>query len=384
VGERQGALEGLGIIMQVDSAPEVANQALVNPTFWSGKRVFVTGHTGFKGGWLSLWLASMGAKVTGYALAPNTTPNFFEVAEIKGVVEKSHIADIRDLDNLQKAMVEARSEIVIHLAAQPLVRYSYLNPVETYATNVMGTVHILESIRSLDSVRAAVIVTTDKCYENKEWAWGYRENEPMGGHDPYSNSKGCAELVTSAYRQSYFSPEKYSQHRVAIASARAGNVIGGGDWSEDRLIPDAIKAFEAKEALIIRNPLATRPWQHVLEPLSGYLVLAQALYQEGATFDGGWNFGPRDDDARTVQEVINLLITNWGSVASWTQDQSEQPHEAHSLKLDCSKARQYLNWVPKWNLEKAIENITQWEQAYHQKNNMREMSLKQIANYQNT
>ena len=237
------------------SNPEVGYRASVNPFFWNGKRVFLTGHTGFKGGWLSLWLSSMGSKVTGYALAPNTIPSFFEAAKVEGNLERSHIA------------------------AQPLVRYSYANPVETYATNVMGTVHVLESIRALDCVRAAVVVTTDKCYENKEWEWGYRENEPMGGHDPYSNSKGCAELVTSAYRQSYFAPEKYAQHGVAIASARAGNVIGGGDWSEDRLIPDAIKAFEANEPLLIRNPLAIRPWQHVLEPLSGYLVLAQALYQ---------------------------------------------------------------------------------------------------------
>jgi len=377
-------MESLGIKMFVQSTPEVACQATVNPKFWNGKRVFLTGHTGFKGGWLSLWLASMGAKVTGYALAPNTTPNFFEVAKVEGDLEQSHIADIRDLEKLQKAMADAKPEIVIHMAAQPLVRYSYANPVETYATNVMGTVHVLESIRSLNCLRAAVIVTTDKCYENKEWAWGYRENEPMGGHDPYSNSKGCAELVTSAYRQSYFAPEKYDQHKVAIASARAGNVIGGGDWSEDRLIPDAIKAFEAKESLMIRNPLATRPWQHVLEPLSGYLVLAQALYQEGAKLDGGWNFGPRDEDSRPVQEVINLLIKNWGSAASWTQDQSEQPHEAHSLKLDCSKAWQYLHWAPKWRLEQAIHNITDWQQAYQQHDNMHKMSLQQIISYQNS
>ena len=356
--------------------------ARVDPSFWNGKHVFLTGHTGFKGGWLSLWLASMGAKVTGYALAPNTIPSFFEVAKVADDLEQSHIADIRDLEKLQKAMADANPEIVIHMAAQPLVRYSYANPVETYATNVMGTVHVLECIRALSSVRAAVIVTTDKCYENKEWAWGYRENEPMGGHDPYSNSKGCAELVTSAYRDSYFSANTYSQHQVAIASARAGNVIGGGDWSDDRLIPDAIKAFEANEALVIRNPLATRPWQHVLEPLSGYLVLAQALYQEGAKFDGGWNFGPRDDDARSVQEVINLLIENWGSGASWTQDQSEQPHEAHSLKLDCSKARQYLNWLPRWSLEQAIQNITQWQHAHQKQGNMHAMSLQQIASYQ--
>lgn len=376
-------MEGLGISVSALSNPEVAHRASVDPSFWKGKRVFLTGHTGFKGGWLSLWLSSMGAKVTGYALAPNTKSNFFEVAKVAEDLEQSHIADIRDLEQLQKAVANAKPEIIIHMAAQPLVRYSYLNPVETYATNVMGTVHVLESIRNVDSIRAAVIVTTDKCYENKEWAWGYRENEPMGGYDPYSNSKGCAELATSAYRQSYFPAEKYTKHQVAIASARAGNVIGGGDWSGDRLIPDAIKAFEANETLIIRNPLATRPWQHVLEPLSGYLVLAQALYQEGAKFDGAWNFGPRDEDARTVQEVINLLIKNWGSVASWTQDQSEQPHEAHSLKLDCSKARQYLNWTPRWSLEQAVESITQWQRIHQQNGDMRAISLQQISKYQN-
>lgn len=373
-----------GYSVSASSNREAAHRASVDPSFWKNKHVFLTGHTGFKGGWLSLWLSSMGAKVTGYALAPNTNPNFFEVAKVADDLEQSHIADIRDLGELQKAIADAKPEIIIHMAAQPLVRYSYTNPVETYATNVMGTVHVLESIRHVDSVRAAVIVTTDKCYENKEWAWGYRENEPMGGYDPYSNSKGCAELVTSAYRQSYFPVEKYLKHQVAIASARAGNVIGGGDWSEDRLIPDAIKAFEAKESLVIRNPLATRPWQHVLEPLSGYLVLAQALYEEGAKFDGAWNFGPRDDDARAVQEVINLLIKNWGSVANWTQDQREQPHEAHSLKLDCSKARQYLNWTPRWNLEQAIENIAQWHHAYQKQSNLREISLQQISKYQNS
>ena len=367
--------------MSASSSPKVSQRGVVDPIFWNGKRVFLTGHTGFKGGWLSLWLTSMGAKVVGYALAPNTTPNFFDVAKVADDFEQSYIADVRDLEKLRNVMADAKPEIVIHMAAQPLVRYSYANPVETHEVNVMGTVHVLESIRALDCVRSAVIVTTDKCYENKEWAWGYRESEPMGGHDPYSSSKGCAELVTASYRQSYFSPEKYSKHKVAIASARAGNVIGGGDWSEDRLIPDAIKAFEAKEPLVIRNPLATRPWQHVLEPLSGYLVLAQALYQGGAQFDGGWNFGPRDDDARTVQEVINLLIQNWGSLASWTQDQGEQPHEAHALKLDISKARQYLCWTPRWCLEQAIEKIVHWQQAFQNQSNMHEISLKQIANY---
>jgi len=360
---------------------ETAKSASVDPDFWGGRRVFLTGHTGFKGGWLSLWLCSMGAKVTGYALSPNTAPNFFEVAKVVDDLEQSHIADIRNLEKLQKAIVDAKPEIVIHMAAQPLVRYSYLSPVETYATNVMGTVHVLESIRHVDSVRAVVIVTTDKCYENKEWVWGYRENEPMGGYDPYSNSKGCAELVTSAYRQSYFSPEKYAQHKVAIASARAGNVIGGGDWSEDRLIPDAIKAFEAKQALVIRNPLATRPWQHVLEPLSGYLILAQALYEQGPIYDGGWNFGPRDEDARSVQDVINLLIKNWGSIASWQQDHTEQPYESHALKLDISKAYQYLRWTPKWSLEQAVEKIVQWQMGLRDNMDMRALSLGQIKFY---
>ncbi len=356
--------------------------ACVDPFFWKGKKVFLTGHTGFKGSWISLWLSSMGAKVTGFALAPNTTPSLFKVAGVESLLESSLIADIRDLTVLQTAMTQAQPEIVIHMAAQPLVRYSYANPVETYATNVMGTVHVLESIRTLDCVRAAVVVTTDKCYENNDWAWGYRENDPVGGYDPYSNSKGCAELVVSAYRQSYFSPDQFKKHKVAIASARAGNVIGGGDWSDDRLIPDAIEAFESQKPLVIRNPLATRPWQHVLEPLSGYLVLSQALYQEGAKYDGAWNFGPKDEDTRPVQEVINLLIQHWGQSASWKQDDGVQPHEAHSLKLDCSKARQYLGWMPKLNLEQAVEHIVQWQSAHQRQADMQAFSLQQINSYQ--
>jgi CDP-glucose 4,6-dehydratase len=352
--------------------------AHVDPVFWKGKNVFLTGHTGFKGSWLSLWLSSMGAKVTGYALAPNTTPNLFEVLAIDCLIEKSHIADIRNLEGLQKTMSEAKPDVVIHMAAQPLVRYSYVNPVETYATNVMGTVHVLEGARTIDSVRATVVVTTDKCYENKEWLWGYRENEPMGGFDPYSNSKGCAELVTSAYRQSYFSD---SNSTNKIASARAGNVIGGGDWSEDRLIPDAIKAFEANKPLMIRNPLATRPWQHVLEPLSGYLILAQALYEQGSSFASGWNFGPRDEDTRAVQEVVDLLISGWGNSARWEKEGSEQPHEANLLKLDCSKARTQLGWIPQWNLETATQKIVEWQKAYQVKENMQELSLAQINHY---
>ena len=354
--------------------------AHVDSVFWKGKKVFLTGHTGFKGSWLSLWLASMGAKVTGYALAPNTAPNLFDVLVIDSLIEKSHIEDIRDLVSLQKAMAEAKPDVVIHMAAQPLVRYSYANPVETYATNVMGTVHVLEGTRAIDAVRATVVVTTDKCYENKEWVWGYRENEPMGGYDPYSNSKGCAELVTSAYRQSFFSN---SNSMNKIGSARAGNVIGGGDWSEDRLIPDAIKAFEMNLPLMIRNPLATRPWQHVLEPLSGYLILAQALYERGSAFASGWNFGPRDEDTRSVQEVIDLLISQWDGSAIWEQEGAEQPHEAQLLKLDCSKARTQLGWVPKWGLETATQKIVDWHKAFQEKENMQEVSLSQISEFQN-
>lgn len=353
----------------------------VDPLFWKGKRVFLTGHTGFKGGWLSLWLSSMGAKVTGYAMAPNTTPNLFDVLAVDSLIEKSHIADIRDLEILQKAMLEAQPDILIHMAAQPLVRYSYESPVETYATNVMGTVHVLDAARKIGSIRATVVVTTDKCYENREWHWGYRENEAMGGHDPYSNSKGCAELVTSAYRNSFFSPQK-SQN--AVASARAGNVIGGGDWSLDRLIPDAIKAFEAGESLMIRNPFATRPWQHVLEPLSGYLILCQALYQDGYSFASGWNFGPQDDDTRSVQEVIDLMISQWNGAARWEKEGSEQPHEAQLLKLDCSKARQKLGWVPKWDLPMAIENIVEWQKSFQGNSNMQQISLAQINRYTNS
>ena len=350
----------------------------VNPQFWKNKSVFLTGHTGFKGGWLSLWLNSMGAKVIGYALAPNTTPNLFDVLAIDSLIEKSHIADIRNLATLQKAMLEARPDIVIHMAAQPLVRYSYANPVETYATNVMGTVHVLESTRTIESVGATVVVTTDKCYENREREAGYREDEAMGGFDPYSSSKGCAELVTSAYRQSYFS-KSVNQ----VASARAGNVIGGGDWSQDRLIPDAIKAFEANQPLMIRNPLATRPWQHVLEPLSGYLVLAQALYEQGSAFASAWNFGPRDEDNRMVKEVIDLLISDWGSSARWEKEGAEQPHEANLLKLDCSKAHTQLDWTPKWGLEIAVQKIVEWQKAYQQKQNMQAISLAQINQYKN-
>lgn len=355
----------------------------MTPYFWRGKRVFLTGHTGFKGSWLTLWLQSMGAEVTGYSLQPPTNPSLFEVADVaKGI--NSVIADIRDLPTLQKAMLAANPEIVIHMAAQPLVRLSYEEPVQTYATNVMGTVHLLESIRHTISVKAAVVVTSDKCYENKEWPWGYREDEPMGGYDPYSNSKGCAELVTAAYRNSYFtsSPKRLlPSPAVAIATVRAGNVIGGGDWAADRLVSDILRAFEQDHKVLIRNPHAIRPWQHVLEPLSGYLTLAQSLYNEGQAYSEGWNFGPRDDDARSVQWIVEYMASCWGKGASWQQDTCNHPHEANYLKIDISKAKSHLGWQPRWRLATALEKVIAWHQAYLLDVDMREFTLNQIKNY---
>ncbi len=352
----------------------------VNPSFWKNKRVLLTGHTGFKGSWLSLWLQSMGAQVVGYALAPPTNPSLFEVAGVSKNMT-SVIGDIRDFENLRKVFLSHQPEIVIHMAAQPLVRYSYIAPVETYSTNVMGTVNLLEAVRNTNSVRAVVNVTSDKCYENKEWAWGYRENEAMGGFDPYSNSKGCAELVTAAYRNSYFHIDKYQTHGVAIASGRAGNVIGGGDWAEDRLIPDIMRAITQGNAVNIRNPHSIRPWQHVLEPLSGYLILAQKLFEEGVNYAEGWNFGPSDEDARPVQWIVELLTKSWGNGASWTLDGSEHPHEACYLKLDCSKAKARLGWQPRWHLEDTIKAIIEWHQAHARGDDMRSLTLRQIDAY---
>lgn len=355
----------------------------VNPSFWKGKHVLLTGHTGFKGSWLSLWLQSMGAQVVGYALNPPTDPSLFETAEVaKGMT--SIIGDIRDLEHLSRVFAEHQPEIVIHMAAQPLVRYSYIEPVETYSTNVMGTVNLLEAVRSTKCVKAVVNVTTDKCYENREWAWGYRENEAMGGYDPYSSSKGCAELVTAAYRNSYFHPEKYKEHGVAIASARAGNVIGGGDWADDRLIPDIMRAISASEPVNIRNPHAIRPWQHVLESLAGYLVLAQKLCEEGAACAEGWNFGPNDEDAKPVQWIVEKLTRSWGDGASWVVDGGEHPHEAHYLKLDCSKAKSRLDWHPRWNLEEALEAIVEWQRAYRDGKAIKSVTLEQIQRYVNS
>jgi CDP-glucose 4,6-dehydratase len=352
----------------------------MNSGFWQNKRVFLTGHTGFKGGWLSLWLQQLGAEVTGYALQPPTQPSLFDVAGVaRGM--RSIIGDVRDAGSIKRAMSDARPEVVIHMAAQPLVRYSYANPVETYATNVMGLVHLFEAVRATPGIRSVVNVTSDKCYENKEWLWGYRENEPMGGYDPYSNSKGCAELVTAGYRSSYFNPEKYAEHGIALASARAGNVIGGGDWALDRLIPDMLRAIGCGEAVRIRNPDAIRPWQHVLEPLSGYLMLAEALYDKGSRYAEGWNFGPHDADAKPVAWVIEQFTQTWGQGATWKPDGQLQPHEAATLKLDCSKARTHLEWRPRWNIGQAIEKIVEWHKACDQGADMRQMTLGQIDAY---
>ena len=349
--------------------------------FWVGKRVFLTGHTGFKGSWLALWLQEMGAIVTGFAL-PADQPSLFDRAQVARDMD-SHIGDVRDLDSLRNAMTASQPEIVIHMAAQSLVRYSYQHPVETYATNVMGTVHVLQAVRESAAVKSVVVVTTDKCYENKEWVWGYREGEPLGGFDPYSNSKGCAELVTSSYRSSFFNPQDNSHHGAAIATARAGNVIGGGDWAADRLIPDILSAFGQGQPALIRNPLAVRPWQHVLEPLRGYLILAQLLYTKGPDFAEAWNFGPNDIDARPVAWVAQQMALLWGEGASWRHEAGNNPHEANYLKLDISKARSRLAWHPRLTLADALKMTVDWTNQCRQGSNAREVTLRQIEQYQN-
>lgn len=356
----------------------------IDSKFWSGKRVLLTGHTGFKGSWLTLWLRRLGANVTGFALPPPTDPSLYHLAQLHEDSD-SVIGDIRDAGLVSRTVANIQPEIVIHMAAQPLVRYSYAHPVETYHTNVLGTAHVLDAIRHVSSVKAVVNVTTDKCYENREWVWGYRENDALGGHDPYSNSKGCAELVTAAFRNSYFHPASYGRtHQVAIATARAGNVIGGGDWSEDRLIPDFFRAIRSGEPLRIRSPKSIRPWQHVLEPLAGYLLLAERLYLNGDAYSDAWNFGPNESDTQTVAWVVNRLSTRWGGGAHWEPDDTVTPHEAHYLKLDCSKARHRLGWYPKWTLEESLERIVSWHKAHENGENMREQTLLEIKDFENT
>lgn len=348
--------------------------------FWQGKRVFLTGHTGFKGSWLSLWLQKLGAELTGYALDPPTTPSLFEIARV-GEGMNSFVADIRDADRLKREMTSAKPDVVIHMAAQALVRRSYTDPIETYSTNVMGTVNLLEAVRQVPGIRAVLNVTTDKCYENREWVWGYREIEPMGGFDPYSNSKACSELVTASYRSSFFPAEKYAQHGVGLASARAGNVIGGGDWAKDRLVPDVIRAFQAKDTLQIRSPDAIRPWQHVLEPLHGYLMLAEKLYLEGPPWAEAWNFGPYEQDHQPVAAVVRYIAEKWHDKSDWSVDAGPHPHEANYLRLDCAKARNRLGWYPRWRFEQALDAILEWHRAQVANEDARSVTLRQIKNF---
>jgi CDP-glucose 4,6-dehydratase len=350
------------------------NAGLPDAGFWRGRRVFLTGHTGFKGGWLALWLAELGAQVHGYALAPPTTPSFFDVTGVRERLASHTLADLRDAAALKAAMAAARPDIVLHLAAQPLVRQSYVEPVETFAVNVMGTIHLLEAVRATPGAKAVVSVTTDKCYENREWVWPYRENEALGGHDPYSASKACAELVTAAWRRSFLAAAG-----VRLASARAGNVIGGGDWAADRLLPDFLRAIDAGETLVIRSPNAIRPWQHVLEPLAGYLLLAERLFT-GDDVAEAWNFGPSDDDARPVSWIVDTLCARVPD-AAWRLDDAPQPHEAGALKLDSAKARSRLNWRPRWRLDEALSRTLAWHLAWEDGADMGAVSAAQIRDY---
>ncbi len=355
---------------------------MIESAFWKNRKVFITGHTGFKGSWLCLLLRTLGAKVSGYARKPPTKPSLFEIAKV-GSLTKTIIADIRDLEMLKKTAKDAAPEIVIHLAAQALVRQSYTYPLETFSTNIMGSVHILEAVRNCPSVRAVINVTTDKCYENKEWVWSYRESDRLGGFDPYSSSKACAEMVTAAYRNSFFHPEEYQKtHRVAIATARAGNVIGGGDWAKDRLVPDCIRSAMKKETLLIRNPDAVRPWQHVLEPLTGYLILAETLYAKGPIFGESWNFGPNPEDTRPVGWMAKTISDHFGTSLTFSRASKTKPlHEASILRLDSAKAHLRLGWHPKWNLEKSMDRTVTWYKAFRDARNMRNICHQQIEEH---
>jgi CDP-glucose 4,6-dehydratase len=353
----------------------------LNRSFWQGRQVFLTGHTGFKGSWLSLWLNALGANVTGFALDPLTRPNLFEQAQVASVVRSIH-GDIRDFPRLKNAISECAPDVVIHMAAQSVVRRGYEDPIENYSSNVMGTVHVLEVVRQLKQSCVVVNVTSDKCYENREWLWGYRENEPMGGRDPYSSSKGCAELITTAYQRSFFPPELIAEHGVALASARAGNAIGGGDWTSHQLIPDLMRAFLTGQPCLIRNPSSFRPWQFVLEPLRGYLMLAERLTENGSSFASGWNFGPVDADVKPVSWIADEATRLWGNHASWSLDSAVHPEEARALKLDASKADAYLHWRPVLPLQRALTWIVEWYRAFQGGADLGQFTLKQIERYE--
>lgn len=353
----------------------------MNPAFWQGKRVLLTGHTGFKGSWLSLWLQQLGADVAGYSIDVPTEPSLYELADVAEGME-SMTGDVRDLATLSGFMKDVNPQVVIHMAAQSLVRRSYSEPVTTYDTNIMGTVNVLEAVRDVDAARVTIIVTSDKCYENSERESGYREEEPMGGYDPYSSSKGCAELVTAAFRNSFFNPADFDSHGTAVASVRAGNVIGGGDWADDRLIPDVIPVLNAGRVPEVRSPTAVRPWQFVLDPLNGYLTLAECLWRDGPAHVGAWNFGPDDADATDVACVIEQLSREWGIESGWRQAEADHPHEATYLKLDSSKARSQLSWAPVLDLRTTLEWIVDWYKRHLNANEAREVTLAQISEFQ--
>jgi CDP-glucose 4,6-dehydratase len=349
--------------------------------FWAGRRTLVTGHTGFKGAWLSLWLAQLGAEITGFALPPAPRPNLFELARVRELV-RHHEGDVRDLERLAAVIAEIRPEVIFHLAAQPLVRLSYREPVGTFATNVMGTVHLLEAARTCDSVRAIVCITSDKCYENAGGSRAFSETDPMGGHDPYSSSKGCAELVISAYQRSFFGVPEAGARRVGVASARAGNVVGGGDWAQDRLVPDIVTALSEGRAPEIRNPRAVRPWQHVMEPLRGYLMLAERLHVGGTDVAGGWNFGPQADDTLPVGAIVERLTKLWGFESPWRPASGVHPHEAEHLRLDCTKAASELDWTPRLRLDPALALIVEWHKAHLRGEDMQAVTLEQLRAYE--
>jgi CDP-glucose 4,6-dehydratase len=354
---------------------------VLNKDFWEGKKIFLTGHTGFKGAWLSILLRLLGAHVSGFSLPPATKPNLFSVLHLESDID-SFYGDIRNPELLKSRLIESDPDIVIHMAAQAIVRESYENPIETYAVNVLGTAHLLEAVRSSNKKRAVICVTSDKCYENREWPYKYRENDPMGGWDPYSASKGCSELVISSYRNSFFNNEQYGKHGVALASVRAGNVIGGGDWGRDRLIPDIMRAFSGKKSVIIRNPAAVRPWQFVLDLLSGYLILAERLYEQGQEFTGAWNFGPNDNDERNVRSIVERISEIWGDGAHWESDpeSTKQPHEAFTLKLDSSKSRSKLGWLPSCTIDEVLEYVVDWYKNYYSsRTEMRTFTEEQIS-----